>query len=179
MILTYYLIVGLDISSNEPQLRLRLTDSVDPSNVLEQLPNSDGEFTFYNIPTGYYTFDVDSKQLMFRQFRLEVNGKQVRVKNDNDTLVQTPLSLRPVAMLNFFERRAPFRIWNLLTSPMVIMMGVTGLLAFLMPMMTKAIEEDEETKEAFKQSGPEPINQAPEWPTLSFTRPQGSIKDKK
>ncbi|EFA78216.1 hypothetical protein PPL_08866 [Heterostelium album PN500] len=162
-------------------IRLRLIDNVDENNIVEQIPNVDGQFSFVNIPTGSYILDVDSKDYVFRQMKVDVSKqRQVRVRNDNDTVVQSPITMKPVGLPFFFEKHAPFSIWGLFKSPMIIMMGITGILIVVMPMMTNAIENDEETKEAFKQSGPELIQSVPDWPTLSITKSSGSppLKDK-
>ena len=59
------------------------------------------------------------------------------LKTGRDVKLAYPLQLEPSMRMQYFEIEAPFNPLNYLKNPMVIMVGVSGLLMFMMKRMPK------------------------------------------
>ncbi len=60
------------------------------------------------------------------------------IKSGKDNVrLAYPLQLEPSSKMIYFEIEQPFNPLNYLKNPMVIMMGVTGLLMYMMKKMPK------------------------------------------
>ena len=59
------------------------------------------------------------------------------LKTGKDVRLAYPLQLEPSMRMQYFEIEAPFNPLNYLKNPMVIMVGVSGLLMWMMKRMPK------------------------------------------
>ena len=76
------------------------------------------------------------------------------LKNGRDEVrLAYPLQLEPSMRMQYFEVEAPFNPMNYLKNPMVIMVGVSGLLMFMMKRMPK--QELEQMQEMQKDQMPQ------------------------
>ena len=69
--------------------------------------------------------------------RAPVRAYLYNLKSGKDSRLAYPLQLEPSLRMQYFEIEQPFNPMNWLKNPMVIMVGVTGLLMFMMKRMPK------------------------------------------
>ncbi|EGG18459.1 Mov34/MPN/PAD-1 family protein [Cavenderia fasciculata] len=164
-------IVAPNLNADIP-IKVRLVNTLDTEIIIEQIPSKDGSFSFFNVPAGSYVLDVDNLRYVYKPHKVEVGSKSnsIKIRNDNNTIVSTPITLQPVAISNYFQQHVPFSILGFLSNPMFMMMGITGILVVVMPYMTNAIENDEEAKEAFKLNAPDMVQKVPEWHSLQISQ---------
>lgn len=117
----------------------------------ETILRQDNSFIFHNIPGGTYTVDVSHPVWVFGQVKIELNAeKNGRVRAimykfpgaDRD-IIDYPLVLSPLGNTNYFKPRPAFSIMSLFANPMILMMGVMGLMAFCMPKMLDNMSEED------------------------------------
>ncbi|KYR00097.1 hypothetical protein DLAC_03243 [Tieghemostelium lacteum] len=160
----------------------RLVNNYNFSEIV-QIPNEDGRITFFDIPLGTYVLDIDCFQYEYLKYLVDVIGTKsknsIRVRAfDNDTALTLPLQIKPVAHYGYFSVHTPFSIFSLIKNPMVLSIGVTVGLIFVLPYLTSFIESDEETREQIKGSQPDMIQQMPSWPKFKASKQIESAKDK-
>ncbi|KAG0234650.1 hypothetical protein BGX31_004498 [Mortierella sp. GBA43] len=101
----------------------------------------EGKFVFPDVPEGSYLLEVQSPQYIYPTVRLTVTGKETKAYlvtlgadwSNNDNIVQYPFLLVPRAPATFFIPREGFKISYLFANPMMLMMGFSVLMLFLMP----------------------------------------------
>ncbi|KAF9430688.1 hypothetical protein BGZ94_004904 [Podila epigama] len=101
----------------------------------------DGRFTFPNIPEGSYLLEVQSPQYIFPTLKVVVSDKESKAYlvtygadwSNNDIQIQFPLSLSPKAHISYFIPREGFKLSSLFANPMMLMMGFSVLMLFVMP----------------------------------------------
>ncbi|KAF9155100.1 ER membrane protein complex subunit 7 [Linnemannia schmuckeri] len=101
----------------------------------------DGKFTFTNIPEGTYLLEVQSPQYNYPTAKVTLTGKETKANlvslgfdwSNNDNPLQIPLTLVPRAPTTFFIPREGFKISSLFANPMMLMMGASVLMLFVMP----------------------------------------------
>jgi len=101
----------------------------------------DGKFTFTNIPEGTYLLEVQSPQYNYPTVKMTLTGKETKAIlvslgfdwSNNDSPLQLPLTLVPRAPTAFFIPREGFKISSLFANPMMLMMGASVLMLFVMP----------------------------------------------
>ena len=88
------------------------------------------------------------------QVRLEVSskGSQLRTKAyTNNEMVRRaalpyPLKLAPITKLNYFVEREKFDIMSYLKNPMVLIIGLSMVMMFIMPKMVENMDEGDKAK---------------------------------
>ncbi|ORZ18426.1 hypothetical protein BCR41DRAFT_395679 [Lobosporangium transversale] len=101
----------------------------------------DGRFTFPNVPEGSYLLQVESPQYLYPTIKVHVTEKESRAYmvslgadwSNNDNSLQFPLTLAPRAAASYFIPREGFKLSHLFANPMMLMMGFSVLMLFLMP----------------------------------------------
>ncbi|KAF8937544.1 hypothetical protein EDD21DRAFT_367419 [Dissophora ornata] len=101
----------------------------------------DGKFVFPNVPEGSYLLEVQSPQYIYPTVKLIVTEKEPRAYlvnlgsdwSNNDNVLQFPLTLAPRAPASFFIPREGFKLSHLLANPMMLMMGFSVVMLFVMP----------------------------------------------
>jgi len=114
----------------------------------------DGSFQVHNVPEGLHFLSVVAPGWHFESVRLEVSvkGEKMRVRafTNNEMVKRTPLpyplKLAPSTKLNYFVEREKFNPMTYLKNPMVLMVGFTMIMAFVMPKMTENMDEGEKAK---------------------------------
>ncbi|KAK3807751.1 MAG: hypothetical protein J3Q66DRAFT_356391 [Benniella sp.] len=105
--------------------------------------NRDGKFVFSNVPEGSYLLEVQSPQYIYPVIKLTITDKQPRAHlvtlgadwSNNDNILPLPLTLSPRGPATFFIAREGFKISHLFANPMMLMMGFSVLMLFIMPKM--------------------------------------------
>ncbi|KAG0316004.1 hypothetical protein BGZ99_007133 [Dissophora globulifera] len=101
----------------------------------------DGKFIFADVPQGSYLLEVQSPQYVYPTVRVVVTEKDPRAylvsygadwSNDNN-IVQLPLALTPRAATEYFIAREGFKLQHLFANPMMLMMGFSVVMLFIMP----------------------------------------------
>ncbi|CAO3574288.1 unnamed protein product [Mortierella alpina] len=121
----------------------------------------DGRFTFPNVPEGSYLLEVQSPQYTYPSVKVVVSEKDTRAHlvtlgadwSNNDHALPLPLSLTPRGPTSYFIPREGFKVSHLFANPMMLMMGFSVLMLFLMPklmanMDPEAMEEMQGMQEA-------------------------------
>ncbi|KAG0199311.1 hypothetical protein BGX28_007382 [Mortierella sp. GBA30] len=101
----------------------------------------DGRFTFPNVPEGSYLLEVQSPQYIYPTIKVIVSDKETRAHlvslgadwSNNDNALQLPLSLVPRAPTSYFIPREGFKVSHLFANPMMLMMGFSVIMLFVMP----------------------------------------------
>jgi len=141
----------------------------------------DGSFSVPAVPAGAaYLLEVVSANFVFDQVRVSVmkNG-DVRAslmyptKRGNDA-VPYPLFLEPRGKLDYFEVREGFNFGMLYKNPMVLMMGFSCLMMFMMKYMI----DPEQMKEMQAQMADEGITSQGDMLKAMMKDPEKLIKDK-
>ncbi|KAF9141460.1 ER membrane protein complex subunit 7 [Mortierella sp. GBA39] len=114
----------------------------------------DGKFIFTNVPEGTYLLEVQSPQYTYPTIKVTLAGKETKANlvslgfdwSNNDNPLQLPLTLVPRAPTTFFIPREGFKLSSLFANPMMLMMGASVLMLFVMPklmanMDSEAMEE--------------------------------------
>ncbi|KAF9575462.1 hypothetical protein EC968_003067 [Mortierella alpina] len=123
--------------------------------------SKDGRFSFSNVPEGSYLLEVQSPQYMYPSVKVVVTEKDTRAHlvtlgadwSNNDHILPLPLSLTPRGPTSYFIPREGFKVSHLFANPMMLMMGFSVLMLFLMPklmanMDPEAMEEMQGMQEA-------------------------------
>jgi hypothetical protein len=82
------------------------------------------------IPTEQQQAESSSKKLPIRAYLYNI-------KSGKDQRLAYPLQLEPSLRIQYFEIEQPFNPLNYLKNPMVLMVGVTGILMYMMKRMPK------------------------------------------
>ncbi|KAG0014094.1 hypothetical protein BGZ80_010655 [Entomortierella chlamydospora] len=101
----------------------------------------DGRFVFPDVGEGSYLLQVQNPQYIYPTIKLIVTGKDSRAHvvnigtdwSNNDNALQLPLVLTPRAPVSYFVPREGFKISHLFANPMMLMMGFSLLMLFVMP----------------------------------------------
>ena len=95
----------------------------------------DGTFTVRDVPAGAYAVEFRAAGLALDPERLEVRegGKvKCRLYDERKSLLLVPVESAP----KYFQERQRFNPLSLVKNPMVIMMGFSVLMMFVMPKLT-------------------------------------------
>ncbi|KAG0046077.1 hypothetical protein BGZ83_008726 [Gryganskiella cystojenkinii] len=101
----------------------------------------DGRFIFPDVPEGTYALEVQSPQYIYPSMKLVVADKQAKAYlvtlgsdwSNNDNALQFPITFVPRAPSSYFVPREGFQIKHLFANPMMLMMGFSVIMLFLMP----------------------------------------------
>ncbi|KAF9933439.1 hypothetical protein FBU30_005473 [Linnemannia zychae] len=102
----------------------------------------EGKFNFPNVPEGSYLLEVQSPQYTYPAVRVTLSEKgEVKANlvtfgfdwSNNDNPLQLPITLIPRSPVTYFIPREGFRISSLFANPMMLMMGASVLMLFVMP----------------------------------------------
>jgi hypothetical protein len=118
---------------------------------------ADGSFVMYNVPPGIHVLDVQSVTHHFSQIKIQILEDKMSSPNCLEYFypgatkqpAAYPLVLNAIATFDYFEKRQGFSIFSMLKNPMVLMMGFSAVLMFVMPKMMEGLEPEE--KEAMKK----------------------------
>ncbi|KAG0241811.1 ER membrane protein complex subunit 7 [Actinomortierella wolfii] len=118
--------------------------------------NKDGKFAF-DVPEGAYSLEVRSPQYIYPAIRVTVSEKGSTAYlvtygsdwSNSENRLPMPLILSPRAESSYFVPREGFKISHLFANPMMLMMGFSVLMLFVMPklmanMDPQAMEEMQE-----------------------------------
>lgn len=103
-----------------------------------------GTFSFNNIEPGHsYILSAESSNIRYKEVRVDVNKNgniRVREADRVDTsrvsILPTPIKLQPLGKPNFFHIRQKINIVGMIMgNPMMLLMGVSAILMFVMPKM--------------------------------------------
>eukprot|EP00284_Hemiselmis_tepida_P018609 CAMPEP_0174931548 /NCGR_PEP_ID=MMETSP1355-20121228/34084_1 /TAXON_ID=464990 /ORGANISM="Hemiselmis tepida, Strain CCMP443" /LENGTH=223 /DNA_ID=CAMNT_0016177909 /DNA_START=9 /DNA_END=676 /DNA_ORIENTATION=- len=126
---------------------------------------ADGSFAVHDIPLGTHFVTVDAVGWHFESVRVEAllrkSGKSVRMKafTNNPAVLSMglpyPLKLTPATRVSYFVEREKFNPMVYLKNPMVLIFGVTMIMAVVMPRMVDNMDDSDKQKlrESYK-SGP-------------------------
>ena len=96
---------------------------------------ADGTFTIPGLPSNSYVVEVFAPRNVYEPVRVDINSKgKVRTRRLNllqpsdVTMLRYPLNFESKGYPNYFYKREQFRVFDLLFSPMVLMMIVPLLL---------------------------------------------------
>ncbi|KAF9097156.1 hypothetical protein BGX29_003866 [Mortierella sp. GBA35] len=101
----------------------------------------DGKFSFTNVPEGTYLLEVQSPQYTYPTIKVTLTEKEAKANlvslgfdwSNNDNPLQLPLTLVPRTPISYFIPREGFKISHLFANPMMLMMGGSVLMLFVMP----------------------------------------------
>ncbi|KAF9160391.1 ER membrane protein complex subunit 7 [Actinomortierella ambigua] len=104
--------------------------------------NKDGKF-FFDVPDGAYLLEVRSPQYIYPSVRVVVSDKGSTANlvaygsdwSNTENRLPTPLILSPRVEAGYFVPREGFKISHLFANPMMLMMGFSVLMLFVMPKM--------------------------------------------
>jgi len=121
---------------------------------LQAFVRSDGTFVLRDVPPGLHEITVVDALRWFSKslVELDASGKQVRVvevlppqqpngppiRRETKTLV-----LKPIGMVDYFEKRQQMTVSSLFANPMMLMMVVTLGLGMLMPKLMENMDPEE------------------------------------
>lgn len=119
---------------------------------------TDGNFTIHDVKPGIYLIDVHSTVHHFGQVKCQfkpdapAQGKPVFgcleyvYHGAPKRVVDKLLVVTAYATYDYFETRRGFSVFSIVKNPMVIMMIITGVMMYFMPMMMEGLEPEEREK---------------------------------
>jgi hypothetical protein len=118
---------------------------------------ADGSFSVYNVEPGIHVLDVQSVTHHFSQIKIQLLEEDMGSPKCLEYFypgatkqpAAYPLALNAIATYDYFEKRQGFSIFSMLKNPMVLMMGFSAVLMFIMPKMMEGLEPED--KERMKQ----------------------------
>ncbi|PRP89262.1 hypothetical protein PROFUN_02136 [Planoprotostelium fungivorum] len=157
-----------EIGSNDVTLRLR-----GQKGTYSTLCRKDGSFAISDVAPGAYLFEVSSTDLIYPQLRVEVSGKgQMRISRgeDNTQTIPHPLRITAEGRADYFTPREGFEVMSLLKNPMMLMMGVTLGMTWVVPKIMGSLDE-EALEELQGGANRQQLEEPPTWepPTLRPT----------
>lgn len=107
--------------------------------------DSDGWFTFYQVPAGSHMLATDILGYVFPEVRIDMSSRHGLIKasylfNKQQTL-PNPLILVPAGAAQYYEKRKPFDVWAFIKSPYGIMICISIFAIFVFPKMKVDPEE--------------------------------------
>ncbi|KAF9977553.1 hypothetical protein BGZ73_005682 [Actinomortierella ambigua] len=104
--------------------------------------NKDGKFSF-EVPDGAYLLEVRSPEYIYPSVHITVSGKASTANlvpygsdwSNTENRLSTPLVLTPRGATDYFVPREGFKITHLFANPMMLMMGFSVIMLFVMPKM--------------------------------------------
>ena len=113
----------------------------------------DGSFVVDGVAAGTYNLDVLSAAYSFARYKVNVRAGGARVQaleypypGAQKQSAPYPLVVRPVGRLAYFVPRQTYGLSQVLKNPMMLMMGFTMLMVFVMPRMMKNMDPEEMEK---------------------------------
>ena len=114
----------------------------------------DGSFVVDDVAPGTYNLDVLSAQFAFSRYKVNVRpGHASRIQaleyaypGAQKVPVAHPLTIQPHGRLTYFVARQTYGLAQVLKNPMILMMGFTMLMVFVMPRMMKGMDPEEMEK---------------------------------
>jgi hypothetical protein len=118
---------------------------------------ADGSFSVYSVEPGIHVLDVQSVTHHFSQIKIQLLEEDMSSPKCLEYFypgatkqpAAYPLALNAIATYDYFEKRQGFSIFSMLKNPMVLMMGFSAVLMFIMPKMMEGLEPED--KERMKQ----------------------------
>jgi len=116
----------------------------------------DGSFVIPDIPEGTYIFNIVARNHLFDQYRIDVvdplSSPEVRpyllgtplssTANSHVTIAH-PLKIHPRFKNEYFVPKQSFNVMGMLQNPMIMMMGVVGVMVVAMPYMMKNLDPEQ------------------------------------
>ncbi|KAJ3103203.1 ER membrane protein complex subunit 7 [Phlyctochytrium planicorne] len=111
--------------------------------------DDDGSFSI-NVPEGSHLLEVLSPGYAFDKVRLSVTGTTVQayIHLDGTSWARTgpaldlPLELPCKGQFMFFVAREGFNVWSILANPMMLMMGGSLVIFFLVPKLMGGLDPE-------------------------------------
>ncbi|KAK9762671.1 hypothetical protein K7432_011374 [Basidiobolus ranarum] len=115
--------------------------------------SKDGSFKIQNVPAGNWLLEVRDNINHYPKFRVETghpSSKGVKVYyylpssewDHRGSIIPYPLRISPFQKIEYFTAREGFSISSLFANPMMLMMGVSVIMMFLLPKMMDNIDPD-------------------------------------
>ncbi|KAJ3212899.1 ER membrane protein complex subunit 7 [Dinochytrium kinnereticum] len=109
----------------------------------------DGSFTI-DVPDGSHLLEIISPGYFFNKVRLSVSGSSVLafMHVDGTSWVRTgpamelPLELPCRGQFQYFMAREGFDIWSIFANPMMLMMGGSLIMFFVLPKMMSGLDPE-------------------------------------
>ncbi|ORX98970.1 hypothetical protein K493DRAFT_313391 [Basidiobolus meristosporus CBS 931.73] len=113
----------------------------------------DGSFKIQNVPAGNWLLEVRDNTYLYPKLRVETGhtgakGIKVHYYLPNSeweykgSIVPYPLKIVPFKKIDYFMVREGFSIASLFANPMMLMMGVSVVMMFLLPKMMDNIDPE-------------------------------------
>jgi len=115
------------------------------------IPNNKGIFVIDELPAGAYLLEIASTKYSYPTIRVDVSAKyngKVKAKYATESIpldregLKYPLDIYPLHIANYIEEKEPFNIMELLKSPMVIMIGISALMIFILPKLMEQMDPE-------------------------------------
>lgn len=147
----------------DDQIELVLFSSSPSFHQYTTLLRKDNTFSFGQLTSGNYLLEVHSSAYQFQNILVEINSKSNTVRCfkgvDKKTTVPYPLILEPIRAHDYFFVREGFQIGSILKNPMMLMMGFSFVMAFLIPKMMGSLDTEALQQELAASTGQEAPSQ--------------------
>jgi len=156
VVLSYFSAASADFTGYKVEGRFSNVTGVSPSEIKVILNGGqystfvrvDGGFALQDVSAGTHWLEVVCAKYAFDPVTIHVSAKhngriKATVFDDPSFELRYPLRLQPVRVAQYFEIREPFSFGAYLKNPMVLMMGVTLLIGFVMPKLAANVDPEE------------------------------------
>ncbi|KAL1918445.1 uncharacterized protein VTP21DRAFT_3105 [Calcarisporiella thermophila] len=130
--------------------------------VYSTLTRADGKFVFTNIPEGSYLLEIHSHRHIFPRLRVDVFPDSIQATyktldtpwSNRGHVLDYPLNITTKQTAEYFVPRQGFNIASLFSNPLMLMMGFSLIMLFVMPKMLANIDPEmlKELQESQQQS---------------------------
>ncbi|KAL6754876.1 hypothetical protein V8C86DRAFT_3027736 [Haematococcus lacustris] len=122
---------------------------------LQSFVQSDGSFEFEQVPPGSHLLQPFHISYFYPEVKVDVSPKAGLVRatqlgQPKPMPLPTPLQLRPLGELQYYEKRKPVDVWSIVKSPYGLMIVFSLFFIFVMPMLKVDPEEMKEAQAAMR-----------------------------
>ncbi|CAO3593209.1 unnamed protein product [Absidia cylindrospora] len=130
--------------------RLRPSTKVTLSGIYNAFVQSDGTFSFDDVPAGSYLLEVNNIDYIFPKLRVDVKENTVDGAytvlgvgwDKTGYAIPHPFVLRAKAEADYFVERQGFNVMGMFKNPMFLMLGFSGIMMLVMPKMLKNLDPE-------------------------------------
>ena len=147
----YYPLMGTVNLGNGriPHKDVRVSLLINSGERRSTVPLKDGSFTLLDVAPGIHILEVAAPGYRFPRLRVEMSARhagkfRAALVENHRNILPLPLTAHPMGAVQFFEPRPQFfSLATLYRNPMILLMGFSLVMLFVMPKMMENMDEEQ------------------------------------
>ncbi|XRB22347.1 ER membrane protein complex subunit 7 [Pseudoscourfieldia marina] len=147
----YYPLMGTVNLGNGriPHKDVRVSLLINSGERRSTVPLKDGSFTLLDVAPGIHILEVAAPGYRFPRLRVEMSARhagkfRAALVENHRNILPLPLTVHPMGAVQFFEPRPQFfSLATLYRNPMILLMGFSLVMLFVMPKMMENMDEEQ------------------------------------